>query len=103
MNVILEIAQIQVKEGLEEEFEAAVARATAIFRRARGCRGFELRRSVERPSRYRLLVRWDDIEAHTVDFHTSGNFAEWRTLVGHCFESIPEVEHMSEVLRDGIA
>ena len=37
--MVLEIAQIDVKPGLEAEFEAGVAKAAPIFRRAKGCRG----------------------------------------------------------------
>jgi heme-degrading monooxygenase HmoA len=91
--MILEIARIEVKEGLGEEFEAAFAKAAPIFQRAKGCRGATLERSIENPSRYCLLVRWETLENHTVDFRESGNFSEWRKLVGHYFNSIPHVEH----------
>ena len=57
--MITEIAQIDVKPGLEAEFEAAVKKATPIFQRSKGCRGMELRRSIETPSRYRLFVSWE--------------------------------------------
>ena len=36
--MILEIAQITVKPGLEAEFEAGVTRAAPLFARAKGCR-----------------------------------------------------------------
>ena len=91
--MILEIAQIDVKLGLEEEFEANVAKAVPLFQRARGCRAMELQRSIERPNRYRLMVRWETLENHTVNFHESADFREWRALVGHCFETPPYVEH----------
>jgi heme-degrading monooxygenase HmoA len=97
--MILEIAQIDVKPGMEQEFEAGVAAAEPGFRRAKGCRGMELLRSVEKPARYRLLVTWDTIENHTVDFRNSADWQEWRRLVGHCFASTPEVEHVSQVWK----
>jgi heme-degrading monooxygenase HmoA len=53
--MVLEIAQIDVKPGMEAEFEAGVAKAAPLFRRAKGCTAMVLQRSVERPSRYRLL------------------------------------------------
>ena len=93
--MILEIAQIDVKPGAEAEFEAGVAKATPLFQRARGCRGMELHRSAEKPSRYRLFVTWETLENHTVDFRGSADFQEWRKLVGHCFASPPDVEHVS--------
>ena len=97
--MILEIAQIDVKPGLEAEFEARVAKAAPLFKRAKGCKGLTLQRSVEKPARYRLFIRWDTVENHTVDFRGSADFQEWRKLVGHCFASPPEVEHVRETLN----
>lgn len=91
--MVLEIAQISVKPGLEAEFEANVAKACAVFARAKGCTGMELHRSIEKPNRYRLFVKWETVEHHTVDFRNSEDFKAWRSLVGHCFEAAPEVEH----------
>jgi quinol monooxygenase YgiN len=98
-HMILEIAQIDVKPGLEAEFEAAVAAAMPLFRRAKGCTGLSLQRSIEKPSRYRLFVHWQTVENHTVDFRGSADFQEWRKLVGHCFASPPEVEHVREAAK----
>jgi heme-degrading monooxygenase HmoA len=97
--MIIEIAQIDVKPGMEEEFEAGVNKAAPLFKRAKGCTGMELVRSIEHPSRYRLLVKWETVENHTVDFRGSADFQEWRTLVGHCFAAAPQVEHVSQVAR----
>jgi heme-degrading monooxygenase HmoA len=96
--MFLEIAQIEVKPGLEAEFEAGVAKAAPLFKRAKGCKGVELQRSAEKPARYRLFVRWETIENHTVDFRGSADFQEWRKLVGHCFAAPPEVEHTRQVV-----
>jgi len=97
--MITEIAQIEVKPGMESEFEAGVKKAAPVFQRAKGCHGLELQRSVEKPSRYRLVVSWETLENHTVDFRNSGDFQEWRKLVGHCFASPPEVEHVRQVVK----
>jgi heme-degrading monooxygenase HmoA len=97
--MILEIAQIEVKPGMEAEFEIGVAKAAELFRRAKGCRGMELQRSIEKPSRYRLFVRWETLENHTVDFRSSEDFQAWRGLVGHCFAAPPEVEHTQQVVH----
>lgn len=97
--MIYEIAEIEVKPGQEAEFEANVAKAAPLFRRAKGCNGLELHRSIEKPSRYRLTVQWETVENHTVDFRGSSDFQEWRKLVGHCFAGTPVVEHASRVLK----
>jgi len=97
--MVTEIAQIDVKPGLEAEFEAGVAKAAPLFQRAKGCRALELQRSVEKPSRYRLFVQWETLEEHTVAFRGSDDFQEWRRLVAHCFERPPEVEHTVEAVK----
>ncbi len=97
--MILEIAQIDVKAGTEKEFEGQVAKAAPLFKRAKGCKAMSLHRSTENPSRYRLFVQWETLENHTVDFRNSADFAEWRKLVSHCFDTAPMVEHVSEVVH----
>ena len=97
--MILEIAQVDVKAGMEDEFEAGVAAAAPLFRRAKGCKGMELQRGIEQPSRYRLFVKWETVENHTVDFRGSADFQEWRKLVGHCFAQPPQVEHTREAVK----
>jgi heme-degrading monooxygenase HmoA len=46
--MFLEIAQIEVKPGHEAEFEAGVAKAAPLFKRAKGCSGLELQRTNRR-------------------------------------------------------
>ena len=97
--MILEIAQIDVKPGMEAEFETGVKKAAPIFKRAKGCKSMNLHRSSEMPQRYRLFVQWETMEHHTKDFRESADFQEWRKLVAHCFASPPYVEHVAEVVR----
>jgi heme-degrading monooxygenase HmoA len=97
--MITEIAQIDVKPGMEAEFETGVKNAAPIFKRAAGCGGMKLQRSIEKPGRYRLFVTWQTVENHTVDFRGSSDFQEWRKLVGHCFAAPPEVEHVRVVVQ----
>jgi heme-degrading monooxygenase HmoA len=97
--MILEIAQITVKPGMEAEFEKGVAAAKPLFQGAKGCISLELTRSIEIPSRYRLLVGWETLENHTVDFRGSDDFQSWRGLVSHCFDRTPEVEHAAIAVK----
>jgi heme-degrading monooxygenase HmoA len=91
--MIVESADIVVKKGMEAIFEAAVAQAAPLFRRARGCLSMQLQRGVEQAQAYRLIVQWEALEDHTVHFRASADFQEWRRLVGHCFETPPVVAH----------
>jgi heme-degrading monooxygenase HmoA len=96
--VLLEIALIPIKPGLESDFEARVTKAAPLFQRARGCKSMSLQRSQEMPSRYRLFVEWETLQSHQ-DFVRSADHEEWRKLVVHCFAGPPEVEHVAEVMR----
>ena len=96
--MILEMAHIEVKAGGEASFERAVAEATPLFQAAPGCRGMELHRVIETPSRYILMVRWDTLEDHTIRFRSSEAFQQWRALAGPHFAGPPEVLHTRIVL-----
>lgn len=97
--MITEIAQFDIKPGMEKEFEAGVAKAAPLFKRAKGCRSMRLMNTAERPNFYRLLVEWDTLENHTIDFRGSPDFQEWRKLVGHCFAAPPVAEHMDVAVK----
>ncbi|GAA1863975.1 antibiotic biosynthesis monooxygenase [Pseudonocardia ailaonensis] len=96
--MITEMAQIEIREGEAEAFEAAVARAVPIFLAADGCHDIRLVRSEELPTRYRLLVEWETVEHHTETFRGSEGFARWRELAGGFFVQAPQVEHVRDVL-----
>lgn len=95
--MILEIATIEILPGKEYGFERGVRAAKPLFDRAPGCHGVSLRRIVERPSTYLLLVEWESVQAHTEGFQKSADFQEWRSLVGPFFASRPAVEHSESI------
>jgi heme-degrading monooxygenase HmoA len=97
--MILEIAQIDVKPGMEADFESGVKKAAPIFQRAKGCKGVTLQRTHERPSHYLLFVQWETLENHVKDFRESADFQEWRACVAHYFAAPPAVEHVREVVH----
>jgi heme-degrading monooxygenase HmoA len=93
-KMIFEMAQIDIKPGMESAFEQAVVKAAPLFQRARGCRGMQLLRSIEQPSRYTLRVTWETIDDHLVHFRESQDFQEWRRLAGGFFAAPPQVGHI---------
>jgi heme-degrading monooxygenase HmoA len=97
--VITEIVQIEVKHGMEADFEAGVKNAAPIFKRAKGSRSMQLQRSIEKPARYWLFVEWDAVENHTKDFQGTPDWQEWRKLVAHCFAAPPQAEHVAHVVK----
>ena len=69
--MILEVAILDVKPGLEAEFEQAFNKAQQIIASMHGYISHELKACIEQPSRYLLLVNWETLEDHTVGFRES--------------------------------
>jgi len=92
--MIRELAEIDVKRGQEAEFERGVAEALPFFLRSKGCHGAKLFRSLEQPTRYRLIVDWDTLEDHMIEFRNSDAFVQWRRIVGPFFAGTPRIEHI---------
>ena len=96
--MILEAAILNVLPGQEAAFEAAMLQASPLIAATPGFKGIEVRRCVETPNRYLLLVRWKTIEAHTVGFRQSKRYQPWRDLLHHFYEPFPTVEHYGDSL-----
>lgn len=99
--MILEVAILNVKPDLGEEFEAAFKVASAIIAAMPGYISHELQRCLETTNQYILLVRWQTLEAHTVGFRRSPQYQEWRSLLHHFYEPFPTVEHYEVVFQQG--
>lgn len=97
--MIRELARIEIDPADASAFEAAVAEAAQHFRAAAGCRSFRLDRSVDRPGHYLLVVGWDSVDAHMVDFRGSPGFQAWRALAGPFFKQPPEVDHVETTIE----
>jgi heme-degrading monooxygenase HmoA len=98
--MILELADIRIAPGKQAEFDAAIQRGVqSVISRARGFRGYKVNRGVESPERYLLMIYWETLENHTVDFRQGPLFAEWRAIVGPFFAAPPVVEHFELVVK----
>jgi heme-degrading monooxygenase HmoA len=95
--MVLEVALIDVTPGHEDDFAAAYAQGHPILAGTEGCRSVRMTRGVESPSRFVLLVEWDSVEAHDVNFRQSERFTRWRELIGPHFAGPPRVEHFIDV------
>ena len=94
--MILEIADIRIKPGTHVEFESAIEKGVKnVIAKARGFKGYKLNKGIESPERYVLMIFWQTLENHTVDFRESPAFQEWRALVGPYFAGPPAVEHFA--------
>ncbi|GJM13796.1 MAG: antibiotic biosynthesis monooxygenase [Pseudohongiella sp.] len=95
--MILEVAALDVKPGMEEDFEQAFAKAQKIIAAMPGYISHELRLCVEQKNRYLLLVNWETLEDHTEGFRGSEEYKRWRDLLHHFYDPFPTVEHYRSV------
>ena len=98
--MILELADIRIQPGQQVAFDQAIQKGIAeVVAQAKGFRGYKVNRGIESPERYVLMIFWDTLEDHTVDFRQSPAFAQWRAIVGPFFAAPPAVEHFDLVAK----
>jgi heme-degrading monooxygenase HmoA len=97
--MIVEIAEIYVRPGTQDQFDQAIRRGveTAVAT-SPGFRRYEVQRGIESPERYVLIIEWERLENHTVDFRGSEAFVRWRAIVAPYFAKPPQVEHFERVV-----
>ena len=95
--MILEVASLQVRGGMESEFELTFLTAQKIISSIPGYLAHELQRCVERQGHYVLLVKWQRIEDHEVGFRQSPQYQQWKTLLHHFYDPFPTVLHYTLV------
>jgi len=98
--MILELADIRIQPGKQAEFDLAIQRGVeTVIAKAKGFRGYKVNKGIESPERYLLMIFWETLENHTVDFRESPAFTEWRAIVGPFFAAPPVVEHFSLLVK----
>ncbi|MGB8019910.1 MAG: antibiotic biosynthesis monooxygenase [Candidatus Nanopelagicales bacterium] len=95
--MILETATISVIPGQEDAFLVALAEAKGVLARSEGWRDIHVRRGIERPSTFQLVIGWETLEHHTEGFRGGELFGQWRAIIGPHFAEPPQVEHWTIV------
>lgn len=95
--MILEAVFLNIKNGLDNNFESSFAKASTIISSANGYLSHELHKCLEVEGKYLLLIKWETLEAHTVGFRSSPEYQEWKKLLHHFYEPFPTVEHFEKV------
>lgn len=91
--MILEVAVLNIKEGLSAEFEKAFEKAQLIISSMKGYLSHQLKKCIEENNKYILLVEWETIEDHESGFRKSAQYQEWKTLLHHFYDPFPTVQH----------
>ena len=95
--MILEAVMLQVKEGMEGEYEVAFREASKIISSMKGYISHELQRCMEVKGKYLLLVKWETLDDHTVGFRQSKEYQVWKKQLHHFYDPFPIVEHFENV------
>lgn len=95
--MVLEVADIHVRPGTQEQFLIAYRGARDVLATADGCRSVRMTQCVETPTRFVLLVEWDSVDAHEQGFRATDRFTAWRAAIGPFFAQPPLVEHVVDV------
>lgn len=94
--MILEIADITIQAGKNTEFDEAIERGVRqVISKAIGFKSFKIQKGIENQQRYLLMIEWETLENHIVDFRNSPAYKEWREIVSPFFAAPPAVEHFN--------
>ncbi|MFM2411249.1 MAG: hypothetical protein RL481_2077 [Pseudomonadota bacterium] len=96
--MILEHALLKVRDGEEAEFEAAMFEAKPLIAASPGFLGIEVRRAMEQPGLYLLLVQWESIAHHRDGFRNSDRYRKWSGLLHRFYDSMPRVDYFGEIM-----
>ncbi len=95
--MILEVAILQVRPGMNHRFETDFQTASDYLQTINGYKGHSLQKCVEHDQKYILLVRWNQLEDHTIGFRQSKEYQKWKDLLHHYYDPFPTVEHYEMV------
>jgi heme-degrading monooxygenase HmoA len=95
--MILEVAEFAIDPHRTTDFELAMIELQEVIGSSPGYLGHTVQRSLETPGRYFLLVRWENLEAHTQGFRGSAAFETWKARLGSHRDGA-RVEHCEAVL-----
>jgi heme-degrading monooxygenase HmoA len=95
--MILEVAILDVIPTQTQAFETAFKEAEKIISSMGGYINHELKRCIEKPSRYILLVNWETLEDHIIGFRGAPQYLAWKKLLHHFYDPFPTVEHYQNI------
>jgi heme-degrading monooxygenase HmoA len=100
--MIVEHALLSVRDDQAAAFETAMRQAIPLIAASPGFLGIEVRPADE-GNLYLLLVTWDDIASHRDGFRQSDRYPQWRALLHHFYDPMPDVRYFGASIIDNSA
>jgi heme-degrading monooxygenase HmoA len=97
--MILEVSRVHILAGKEAEFENMFYEALDIISTVKGFLGGYLQRSIDHPEIFYMMVKWQTLENHLVDFPASPEAARVMPLVLPFFDGLPKADHVVRIER----
>lgn len=91
--MVVEIANLEAKPGEAEAMREGLTRARDVISKSPGYIDSTFLQSVEKPERFILYIRWENLEAHTEGFRKGPLFSEWRSHWAQHQAGTPDVLH----------
>lgn len=96
--MVLEQAMLHVRDGQDAAFCAAMEQARPLIAASPGFLAMDVRPAVEEPGCYLLLVQWASIADHRDGFRRSDRYQQWRALLHHFYDPMPQVRYFGDPL-----
>src|SRR5687768_14798227 len=91
--MILEVVIMTIKQDKLAEFEAVFPKAAAVSASVKGYISHEMQRCVETKGRYIYMIRWENMDAHMINYRQSPKREEFRGLLEDFWEKPNFAEH----------
>lgn len=91
--MILEVAILNIRPNQNAAFETAFQKAAPIISSMNGYINHQLKKCIEQPNQYILLVNWETLADHEIGFRQSAAYQQWKALLHHFYDPFPTVLH----------
>ena len=91
--MVLEVAILQIKEGMSRAFEESFRKASALISCQKGYISHEIKKCMEVADKYILLVQWETLEDHEIGFRKSEEYGHWKRQLHNFYEPFPTGQH----------
>lgn len=95
--MVFEVVEFRVRPDMADRFIQGTAESRPLFEQAPGFQGLELRREVEDPSNFLILVKWESVQHH-LDLQKTALHPQIRNKVKDCLAGPPKVRHATLVV-----